>query len=686
MIAVLFALATANFSPENDLAALTQGVQSVVQAGLPGVVSAISTDAVPFLAGDGPRAVAVAGRLEKGRVIAIGHDGYLSVAVAKGGDTARLFINMVNWTSRRKGKITVGTLSGSSVGLAEYLGFKEIHVTAQTLANADVVMVTGALRPTAVRDYVANGGGLIVAQTPWGWEQVHGANTLLGDFAWNGVLAEAGIVFSDSTVEHPAPVLTLAAANRVNAASALTRLNQDPAAAGVVIAALRDCPANTTFAKTVESVTRGVDIKVPTATNPVRDRDGTSRLAILLRSIGKSPSPKVDPSATSFPGPVPSTARRATKSVLIPVHDAQWASTGVYAAPGETISLSVPETLRDAGLTLQIGVHSDTLWHLDQWLRHPAIVVRTPIKGVTAELSSPFGGLVVIDVPRALGMPPQRVTLGNVIASPRFVLGETTVSQWQASLASDAPWAEFQSKHLILSVPTEEARKVQDPTAVMTLWDKVMDLYADLDGSPLTIRPERIVADRQISAGYMHSGYPIMTFMDDSVALSLSYKRLTTEGTWGHWHELGHNRQRPAWTFSGTGEVTNNVYVLRAMQTFAGKGLFDRIGSDKVRVDAYLAGPTPKFAKWQSDPFLALNMYAQLIDKFGWDSYRQVIRSYLNDPESALPKTDDEKHDQWMVRFSRQVRRNLAPFFDRWGVPVSADARLQVKELPEWKG
>ena len=41
------------------------------------------------------------------------------------------------------------------------------------------------------------------------------------------------------------------------------------------------------------------------------------------------------------------------------------------------------------------------------------------------------------------------------------------------------------------------------------------------------------------------------------------------------------------------------------------------------------------------------------------------------------PKSDDEKRDQWLVRFSRQVGRNLGPFFEAWGVPdVSSGTRL----------
>ncbi len=70
-------------------------------------------------------------------------------------------------------------------------------------------------------------------------------------------------------------------------------------------------------------------------------------------------------------------------------------------------------------------------------------------------------------------------------------------------------------------------------------------------------RPERIVADVQISAGYMHSGYPIM-IPTSAAPKMVTFGKLKFPG-WGFYHEIGHNHQRGYFTFEGTGEVTNNV-------------------------------------------------------------------------------------------------------------------------------
>ncbi len=92
----------------------------------------------------------------------------------------------------------------------------------------------------------------------------------------------------------------------------------------------------------------------------------------------------------------------------------------------------------------------------------------------------------------------------------------------------------------------------------------------------------------------------------------------------------------------------------------------------------------PDFELWKREPFLALIMYAQMQQEFGWDAYQQVFATHRALPDAERPKSDGEKRDQWMVRFSRQVGRNLGPFFEAWGVPTSQAARDSIAGLPLW--
>ena len=51
---------------------------------------------------------------------------------------------------------------------------------------------------------------------------------------------------------------------------------------------------------------------------------------------------------------------------------------------------------------------------------------------------------------------------------------------------------------------------------------------------------------------------------------------------------------------------------------------------------------------------------------------------YRDLPAGERPRTDAEKRDQCLVRFSRTVGRDLGPFFEAWGVPTSPEARATV--------
>ena len=90
------------------------------------------------------------------------------------------------------------------------------------------------------------------------------------------------------------------------------------------------------------------------------------------------------------------------------------------------------------------------------------------------------------------------------------------------------------------------------------------------------------------------------------------------------------------------------------------------------------------FDGWKRDPFLALQMYMQLQEAFGWEAYRKVFAEYRELSREERPRSDDAKRDQWLVRFSRAVGKNLGPFFEAWGVPTSKEARGSVADLPTW--
>lgn len=739
----------------NARAALTAGVTNLVAPGaLPGTLAVFGEKAFVVLTGQEKGnhvPLAAAAALGKGRIFVIGHEAFVSAAArsanpAKGenvGDNALLLANVVYWLRNGPNKTEKGGAARVGVLEADYAGaFKAAGATVTTIAAPaaipaavsalDVLYLNQAALDNdpqavrAVRKWVKRGGGVILAGPLWGWRQVTGKDPLT-QHSGNQIARDAGIAFADSTAEATgkdkanqdvwlADAKDLSLTHAQNALDALTGLalgaktltsneqNQATAVLTQTLGALRfegGTSEEKRFVVRTDALTAryGGDA-VPSKVHPISAKEPFARLrAVREHQAWERTAPekiKAHPAAANFPGVVPADALRITQTVTINCAVPDWHSVGLYAAPGEVITVTLPQKAVGKGIAVRIGSHTDTLWHLPQWERFPDVSLRREIAGTTLRLASPFGGAIFVDVPEKCDAGQIAVKIAGAVVAPHFVRGVTNADEWRKTLRNAAaPWAELEGKRIILSVPSYAVRNLDDPDALMAYWDEVADLCADLYAIPRDRpRPERYCVDVQISAGYMHSGYPLMTG-DDVAKIFTDLTILRgTDGlkTWGFYHELGHNHQQSEWTFDGTGEVTNNLFSLYGGEklngVFSGGDYFHshpavHPNERNKRKETYLASGA-KFADWQNDPFLALTLYIELRRTFGWEPFQKVFAEYRALPPAARPTDEREKRSQWMVRFSKAVNRNLAPFFASWGIPVSDAAKKEVESLPEW--
>ena len=426
-------------------------------------------------------------------------------------------------------------------------------------------------------------------------------------------------------------------------------------------------------------------------------------LSLQVRKVRDVPAEQVKthPAAEVFPGPIGENAKPVTQTIKINTSAAgwhiggerslYWHSTGLYAVPGEVITVIVPKEVTEKGLYVRIGAHSDRLWRKSSWARAPEICRRFALTQAETKAANAFGGLVYIETPYDLMIGEITVTVDGAVRAPYYVLGKTDAEKWRQTIRNHpAPWGELAGRKLILTLPSKVLRTVDDPEDLMKFWDSVMDRYAELLGRyPQRRRLERFVPDVQISAGYMHAGYPLMTMMDITTTIVDKERIISNRhgGVWGLFHEIGHNHQNYDWTFRGTGEVTVNLFSLYIMDKVCDvpdKGHPSITKQARKRnTDRYFADGCD-FEKWKRDPFLALCMYIQLQETFGWEPFTKVFKEYRTLTEEQRPQSDDEKRDQWMVRFSRAVGRNLGPFFQAWAVPTTEKARSSIADLPGW--
>jgi hypothetical protein len=729
ILSVGFCFASPVHAQSDTRAILLDGVREIAAPGLPGSVAVYGKNAVPIVVGKAGRgyreAVVAAAEFGKGRVIAFGHTGYLDAETLKQNDSGRLLVNAVRWAGRKPTpRVAVLGNASARTYLTEQ-GFTvealPVRGSSARLKDFDVVVGTfsdvPAAEQAAYAAFLRDGGGLIGAETGWGWQQIRGGNAPLAENGGNRIVAGCGVMWAggtpDKTTRQGYAADTAEAVALVNAGGALDTLERSRNGGTSAASSAETAQAVWTISQVAQVLPANDTVLLPLLNDlkrnhrvdfsqigkqPVTMAMPLDRLVMTLdiREAMSAPADKVKahPSAASFPGAIPSGAARISRTVNINTAIPGWAGTGLYAAPGEVITVTVPAEAAKRGLSLRIGAHSDRLWHLAEWKRAPEVTRNFTISTQTVRAANAFGGAVFIEVPAnsRLGTIPVQIT--NAVPAPRFVRGETSLEEWRRAIRNyPAPWAEMEGKRCILTVPSSAIRTLDDPEALMAYWDETMDHCADLYAIPRArLRPERYCVDRQISAGYMHSGYPIMTGDDVAKAFcDLSLLRgKDGQKVWGFYHEVGHNHQIGDWTWDGCGEVTNNFFSLYGVEMLNGVGPSYinshpaiRPETRLMRLSQYLANG-PDYEKWKSDPFLALTMFIQLRQAFGWEPFKQVFAQYRTLSSEERPKDDIEKRSQFMVRFSRAVGKNLGPFFTAWGVPTSADARKLVADLPAW--
>lgn len=261
------------------------------------------------------------------------------------------------------------------------------------------------------------------------------------------------------------------------------------------------------------------------------------------------------------------------------------------------------------------------------------------------------------------------------------------MDEWRSCIQESlAPWGELATDSVILTVPTAALRALEDPEPVLRLWDEMMRAIARLAAQPFPFRrPERIVADVQISAGWMHSGYPIMCHLE-SVQELISESGMRSRGLWGPIHELGHNQQRHGWEFPPhTTEATCNLWSVYVHETVLGipraqahPALSPLEREKRIRTHLGKGAPLRDWNVWT-----ALETYLQLQEAFGWEPFTQLFAEYQT--LSDLPKDNTGKMNLWVKKFSEKVGKNLAPFFEAWGWPVQEDVAARLACLPAWQ-
>lgn len=448
---------------------------------------------------------------------------------------------------------------------------------------------------------------------------------------------------------------------------------------------------------------------LPTPKKPWKDLGKITALMGKIDGIlnGDPKKTKAAPIAEAFPGVPKGEAELIERTVEIDPAISGWHSLGLYAPPGQKITVQVKGKVK-FDMDLRIGCHTDfiTLGHLekhhDNTLKRPPKMTNTiRIKAgeKKVELANPFGGLIYLDVKGVHEKHrPVRVEIAGGIASPLYILGHkdskgvdiavVKVEDWQKQLEeTKAPWGEIQVPRLIFSLPTDYLRMLKVPRRLcknlqrgmavqdwIIAWDKCKDQLA---------RPMRFVIDEQISVGWGHSGYPAMGYM--AWGNCIKDGSLVNSGSWGLWHELGHNHQWSPFRFDGCTEVTVNIFSAIS-QTQAIEVPYERAWDGGSIAPEYMQESVQKFLTKKNkttfdeeeDVRLKLYFFVELMRGLGYDAFRKVAMRHHEEQPFNNSTTNQERWDWFLIALSEVTEKNLVPYFELWKIDLSEKAKNKV--------
>ena len=676
------------------------GGLEIVRDASPGSILVAGKPAFPLAFGRAaqvPVPVAAGSTLGKGRIVAVGHERFLSPEALTIPCNAAFFQASLVWLSgggspktvcydKRCGifRHTAEAIHGTAIRPIDRLDqLAEVELPAVLLINPEDRNVA---EMAAVRAFIERGGGVFCTVVGWGWHQVSGGKSFKTQSAFNALAGPAGL-YADGHAVDPVEARRYADALRFpkgmsceealeQAESGKTLKGEAASQASFLIMAFQEVLPDDEpryrprIAKLIGDLHRAA---VPSPEHPLTSGQIGDRLALSVFQDGWLRDPvrvwPAHPAAKVYPGLPEADTPRISRNVWIDCAVPRWHGTGLFAVAGEPLTVTLPEGAEREGLRLRIGSTSCRVTDHKRWLRAPVVDIEVPLTERETTLSSPFGGLVYVTVPKGKSGK-IRVKIGPACPAPWFVEGRDTPETWREMIrALPAPMAEIENGKVAFAVPSSFIRELDDPLPLLKVWSEILDLDATL-AARTTARAsaERFCVDVQLCAGFMHAGYPIMIPIGSARHLmnARTIRLGREENVWGFFHEMGHNHQNDDWTFDGAGEVTVNFFTLYCMEKICGlKPRQTRMGEAWVKraYERWEAEGHP-YAKWKSDPYMALEFFVRLYDRFGWEPFEKLFAEYRTLPPAERPKNDYEKRKQWVSRFSRLTGEDLYPLFN----------------------
>lgn len=648
-----------------------------------------------------------AARYGRGRVVLAAHEAMLCAPKME-----PFLLNAIRWLSTDQGKnIGVNKSLKNLNSLLLKHGVKcslESHFTSDMGVYCCVAYSDQDAKK--IQEFVAEGGGLLIGGQSWWWASQNQGSSALSSFPGNVILNPLGLSILPQTINPCCfPVLPIDIRNyhfrrALSEFQAMVnhkggnlekkyfgKLGVD--GAGFLQIPAKGVPAYISVHRILRKMLRQAGLPAVSKNNPVSSHSCEAALLCLATELAHSGTDCSQIAHNHGTQTCSSDLCSSEHPITVEINGTNtgdsdvWMSTGLYLLEGQSTEISLSETAASAGLKVQIGCHTDNLSHARQLFRAPVVTYQCCMDRTQRSVSCLWGGLLYIIVPKGCQLGPVSVTITKAVPAPYYKLGKTSLEEWKSCMQKNlGPWGELATDNVILTVPTESLKNLEDPAPLLQLWDEIMKAVAKLAAQPFPFeRPERIVTDVQISNGWMHSGYPIMCHVE-SVQELISLTDIRSKGLWGPIHELGHNQQRSGWEFRPhTTEATCNLWSVYVHETVLGipraqahPQLKPEEREKRIKEHLQKGAPLSDWKVWT-----ALETYLQLQEVFGWEPFINLFAEYQTIVH--IPKDNESKMNLWLKLFSEKVQKNLVPFFEAWGWPIQKAVAEALACFPSWQ-
>lgn len=667
------------------------------------------------------QAVVVAGEYGKGRFVAYGSRAFLDGSLDAQGDNMVMLKSALWWASNHKvGKNKAGFVGVLNLPpkITDYLqaaGFSAQETTLTDLEGLQAVIGDFSnLKDSEVeilRTLVEGGGGLVIAGDATQWVKTNPDRSVTLDYPPNKLMSARGCFWNGVPVNCPPEAVKPAASTELlhgrdalNVAIRIAdgREKPDQQTRLMVSHTLNRCfyycpPDDQSLLPDLEIALRVSSLRAfPTLETPINVGDVLPRLFVsdMCKKFLTKPvnAVNVHPSALNFPGFTEADAGAAKIIVRFDPNVTRWQGTGLYAPPGEVVTVEVPTNLLHLKLRLRIGCHSDKIWEMDDWTRYPELCREFPVTDYSSEIGIAFGGPIFAIIPPG-AIPPStnpppviQMRIGGALRQPYFIRGLTKTETWaESGMRAPAPWSEFGSQRIVFNLQSKLVRGIGKPNQFMQAWDGIVDAMRALTASTNRTYAERIVADQQPAGGKAHSGYPVVIPLGRSEEI-LNLRNLADGTSFDILTLLGENHIPPAFNTDDLRPALGSLIALYSVENFIGKKMEDYLpdlSTEKRpdRITGYFNNG-PDLKRLKDEPIYGTVFFSQLAREIGWDALRAAFAAAAALPAAAQPQSDDQRRDLLVVLLSIHAQKNLAPHFKRWGIPVGDAATAKVASLP----